>query len=61
LNKGEIPIPAFAKMSKNCLFLSEFGISDCMAEALKAFLQAAKDSPKRQVKRLFIDDCGMRD
>jgi len=61
LNKGEIAIPAFAKINKNCLFLSEFRISDCMAEALKAFLQSAKGNPKRQVKKLFIDDCGMQD
>lgn len=30
-----------------------------MAEALNAFLQTTKDKPIRQVKKLFIDDCGM--
>ena len=57
----EKPLPAFAKFNQNCLFLSEFRISDNMAEALKSYLEFTKGNPAREVKKLYIDDCGMRD
>ena len=57
----EKPLPTFAKFNQNCLFLSEFRISDNMAEALKSYLIFTKNDPSRIVKKLYIDDCGMRD
>ena len=32
-----------------------------MAKSLQGYLEIVKDIPKKQVVRLFIDDCGMRD
>lgn len=35
----EIPLPAFIRLTNNCLFLAEFRISDCQALALKVYLE----------------------
>ena len=57
----EKPLPAFAKFNNNCLFLSEVRISDNMAQALKSYLEVTKNDPLRIARKLYIDDCGMRD
>jgi hypothetical protein len=57
----EKPLPTFAKFNQNCLFLSEFRISDNMALALKSYLEFTKLDPARHIRKLYIDDCGMRD
>ena len=32
-----------------------------MSKNLEEYLEAVQDDPNRQVQKLFIDDCGMRD
>ena len=54
-------MPAFAQMTDNCMFLSQFRTSDVMAEALKDFLITQKGNPTYIVKKIFIDDCQMKD
>ena len=61
LEMQELPLPNYAQLKNNCLFLSEFKITDTQASALKHFLINMKSHPKRFVKKLFIDDCGMTD
>ena len=59
--RGEVPLPTFARMTKNCLYLSQILITDSHALALKKFLEASKGLKSNFVKKLYIDDCGMRD
>ena len=43
------------------MLLTEFRISDSMATAFQQFLKLQQNCPEHIVKKLFIDDCGMRD
>ena len=58
---GVVPLPTFARLTKNCLFLSQIRITDTNAISLRKFLEASKNLESNHVKKLFIDDCGMRD
>ena len=55
------PIPSFVKIKNNCLFLTEFNISDSMAKALRDFLTEAAELPQYQVHKLIFDNCRMTD
>lgn len=57
----EVPLPNFAKLADNQLFLTEFRISDAQAIALRNYLDQTQEMPSRLVKALHIDDCGMTD
>lgn len=43
------------------MFLSEFRFSDAMADSLRQFFSVKDVLPENIVKKLFIDDCGMKD
>jgi len=59
--RGEIPCPTFIKLNQQRLFLSVNKIQDSQAENLREFLIATKEDSGRQIKSVFIDDCGMSD
>ena len=59
--RREIPCPTFIKLNSERLFLSEFKIKDSQAENLREFLIASRDDAEKQIKSVFIDDCGMTD
>ena len=57
----QVPVPTFAHIQKNCLFLNELRFNDEMSLALSQYLKAIKDSPEKRVKCLSIDNCSMKD
>lgn len=57
----DLAVPAFTKIKDQCLFLSEFKITDATAAGLENFIAAAKNQKQYQLQSLVIDDCGMTD
>ena len=55
MKRQEVPLPNFACLKDDCLFLSQIKIKDTMAEALNSYLAETKEA----VDKVFIDDCGM--
>ena len=62
IEKGQqAPLPTFARILKNQLFLSELRFTDEMAQALSDYLVAVKDYPSKITKSFYVDNCNMKD
>lgn len=61
IRNREAPLPAFARLYRHCLFLTECRVSETMSKALAEYLRATQSDPQKITKCLFIDDCGMKD
>ena len=51
----------FARVFHNCLFLSQYNITDDMTEAMSQYIRFMKDINGKQIEAICIDDCGMTD
>lgn len=57
----QAPLPTFARILKNQLFLNELRFTDEMAQGLSDYLLAVKGYPSKITKTLCIDNCNMKD